>query len=139
MIKKLLAPDSFSDKWLFPLRVIVGSLIFQHGLGIFNLEEMQGNIAWLTDIHLPVAHGMAYLGKTTELVGGILIFLGLLTRFACLCLIINMAMISFVMLKGIIFGDGQLPFLLLLFCILFFIKGSGKQSLDQLLFRQNPG
>lgn len=48
---------------------------------------------------------MAYIGKYTELVGGILLALGLLTRITALFPVINMGVITFVLCHGKILSD----------------------------------
>jgi len=98
---------------------------------------MDGNVAWLTDIHFPLPVFMAYLGKGAELIGGILIVLGLFTRIAAIVLIINMAIITFVLGSGKIFEDDQHPFLLLVLFVYLFFVGAGKLSLDHKLFNSN--
>jgi len=75
-----------------------------------------------------------HLGKATELVGGAFLILGLLTRLVSIALVINMSVITFIMEKGTIWGDAQLPFVLLLLFAAFFFSGAGKWSLDHLLF-----
>jgi putative oxidoreductase len=79
---------------------------------------------------------MAYLGKATELVGGILLIAGLFTRFVSIPLVIDMSVVVIFMGNGKIFGDGQLPFLFLLFFLSFIIYGGGKWSLDNFLFNR---
>lgn len=136
MLKTLLASKALFENWLVLIRVISGLLIFVHGLGIFSKGHMDGNVAWLTDLHFPLPVLLAYIGKGAELIGGALLILGLFTRIATLILIINMLVITFVLGNGKIFTDDQHPFLLtLLFVYLFFI-GSGKISLDHLLFNK---
>jgi putative oxidoreductase len=77
---------------------------------------------------------MAYVGKITELVGGLLLAIGLFTRPAVIALVINMAVITFIMGNGKILSDDQHPFLLLLLFAVFFFTGAGMYSLDYLLF-----
>ncbi|NRF38026.1 DoxX family protein [Pedobacter foliorum] len=137
MLKTLLTSKALFENWLVLIRVISGLLIFVHGLGTFNKGHMDGNVAWLTDIHFPAPVLMAYIGKGAELIGGILLMLGLFTRIAALILIIDMLVISTVLGNGKIFTDDQHPFLLLLLFVYLFFIGSGKISLDHLLFNKN--
>ncbi len=134
MLKKLLSSGHILDNWPVIIRVITGIIIAEHGIGVFNQGHMDGNVAWLTDIHLPVPVFMAYLGKSTELLGGIMLIAGLFTRVAAMALIINMAVITFLMGQGKIFSEDQLPFLLLLLFAGYIFYGAGKWSVDYLLF-----
>jgi len=136
MLKKLFATQVIFGNWLIIIRVFVGILIAVYGLEAFNPEKMKGNVAWLTDIHFPVPVFLAYLGKITELAGGILLVVGLCTRFVSIALVINMSVITIFMGNCKIFGDAQLPFLFLLLFLSFILYGGGKWSLDNLLFNQ---
>lgn len=139
MIKKLLISPVNVENGLVFIRVMAGLLIFVHGLGIFSQGHMKGNIAWLTDLHFPAPVLMAYLGKGTELAGGILLILGLLTRPVALALVINMSVITFMMGSGNIFEDDQPPFLFLVLFLFLLVTGGGKYSLDKWLFDKIPG
>jgi putative oxidoreductase len=136
MIRNLFTSGIYFDKWLVILRVITGILIANYGLGVFNKGHMEGNIAWLTDIHFPFPLLMAYVGKTTELLGGFFLIAGLFTRVVAVLLVINMSVITFIMGNIKVLGENALPFLLLLLFATFFFAGSGKWSLDYLLFKK---
>src|SRR4051812_40869661 len=109
MLRRLLASRPFFENRLVVIRVIAGLLIFVHGLGAFHKGEMDGNIAWLTDLHFPFPILMAYIGKGAELFGGILLMLGLITRIAALILIIDMLVITSVLGNSKIFTEDQPP------------------------------
>lgn len=134
MLKQLLSSEGFYKNLLVIIRAISGIIIAKYGLEVFEANSMQGNFDWLTDLHMPAPHFMAYLGKLTELVGGALLAIGLFTRLVTIPLIINMGVIIFFMGKGNIWGDEQLPFLLLLLFAVFFFNGAGKWSMDHWLF-----
>jgi putative oxidoreductase len=100
---------------------------------------MGGYGQWLSDLKFPLPQVAAYLGKGAELVGGILLTLGLFTRLAALVLAITMLLVCFGMGHGRIFTDDQHPFLFVLLAGLFFFTGAGKWSLDQFIFGyKNP-
>ncbi|MCW3465013.1 DoxX family protein [Chitinophaga nivalis] len=132
MFKKRLAAMAHVAIGVVLIRIIAGLLIFVHGCGIFHPGHMEGNIAWLTDLHFPIPVGMAYLGKGAELVGGAFLMLGLLTRMAAAVLVINMGVITFIMGTGKVFTDDQPPFLFLVLFLYLLIAGGGKYSLDRL-------
>jgi putative oxidoreductase len=138
MLKQLLNSKIILDKWFIIIRVITGIMIARYGLEVFNTNKMDGNVAWLKDIHFPVPVFMAYVGKCAELIGGIFLIFGLFTRFAAILLIIDMLVIIFIMGKGNIFGDEELPFLLMTLFICFLFRGGGELSLDHLFFNKKP-
>ena len=136
MLKRLLTSEPVLENWLVLIRVIVGILIAAYGLETFEAEKMKSNVAWLRDIHFPAPVFMAYIGKLSELLGGIFLAAGLFTRLVSIPLIIDMAVVIIFMGNGKIFGDAQLPFLFALFFLTFIICGGGKWSLDNLLFNR---
>ena len=136
MFRQLLSSRAIFENWMILVRIFTGIIIVYYGLEIFNHDKIKGDVDWLTDIHFPAPLFMTYLGKTAELIGGLLLIAGLFTRLAAFVLVITMGIIIFVMGKGHIFGDEQLPFLLLLLFTSFIFCGAGKWSLDHLVFNR---
>jgi putative oxidoreductase len=136
MDKKLLGFFPRLENGIVFVRIVVGVIMIKYGWEIVNAKQMQGYVAWLTDVHFPAPGAMAYLGKVAELAGGLLLALGLWTRLACVALLVDACVITFVMGHGKIWGEDQLPFLLLLLFLTFFFTGGGKWSLDRLLFKR---
>jgi putative oxidoreductase len=134
MIKRLCNPNAVLPGFMIIARIMTGIIIANYGLEVFSKEHMNGNVQWLTDIHFPLPFIMAYIGKGIELVGGMFLVLGLLTRLSCIALIADMIVIIFIMGHGKIFGDEQLPFLLMLLFIVFAVNGAGRWSIDKLIF-----
>jgi putative oxidoreductase len=134
MLRKFLSSKVISENGLALIRMMAGMLILVHGFGLFHQGHMEGNVAWLTDLHFPAPVFMAYLGKGAEFIGGIFLVLGLLARFTAVVLMINMAVITFVMGSGRIFSEDEQPWLLLILFLWIFFNGAGKWSLDRLLF-----
>jgi len=115
------------------LRVVAGLIIFKYGLEIFSADKMKGYFDWLTDLNFPVPEAMVYTGKICELVGGLLMALGLFTRLAAIPLLITMSVIGFVLGEPeFLAADGSI--LLLLIFLHFLLVGPGKLSLDHFLF-----
>jgi len=115
------------------LRVVAGLIIFKYGLEIFSADKMKGYFDWLTDLNFPTPEAMAYTGKICELVGGLLMTLGLFTRLAAIPLLITMSVIGFVLGEPeFLAADGSI--LLLLIFLHFLLVGPGKLSLDHILF-----
>lgn len=116
------------------VRVLTGLFLVYHGWEIFDPAKMNDYGKWMTDLHFPAPLEMAYAGKGSELVGGILLVLGLFTRVGALLIIITMGAICFGMGKGRIFMEDQHPFLFVLLALVFFFIGPGTWSLDHGLF-----
>jgi putative oxidoreductase len=119
-------------RWLVVLRVALGISLFFKGIFFLantsTLEELvRGNLVanradWMV-IFITWAH----------LLGGFLIIIGLLTRWAVLLQIpILMGAIVFINTQRDAFGAFELPFafIILLLLILFLIEGGGPISLD---------
>ena len=127
MMAKFIAAQSPVEKGIVLVRIIAGLIIASFGLEVFDQEMITGYSKWLKDLHFPVPRFMAYLGKLSELVGGVFLAVGFLTRIASLILVITMFVITFIMSDGNLRSDS---FILLLLFLTFFFIGSGKWSLD---------
>lgn len=79
---------------------------------------------------------MVYLGKGAELVAGILLLLGLLTRFGALICIFTFLYIVFFIGGGKFWYQDQHPFMFALFGLLYFFTGAGAWSIDGILFKK---
>jgi len=134
MIRKtVFTPDGLWEAGAVILRVVAGLIIFKYGLEIFSGDKMKGYTDWLTDLGFTAPGFMAYTGKLCELIGGMLMALGLFTRLAAIPLLITMSVIGFVMGEPeLLAADGSI--LLLLIFLHFLLVGPGKLSLDHILF-----
>ncbi len=130
MLKSLITSNLTIPYGLEIIRIISGAIIFSFGLEILDPENMDGYTTWLTDVGMPFPKLMAYIGKISELIGGICFMLGCFTRIAAIPLVITMFVITFIMSEGHIRSD---TFYLLMIFASFFFWGSGKISIDQLL------
>ena len=119
------------------VRMIVGIFLIYHGMQAFRPDEMKDYTPWLADLHVPMPDIMPYVGKATELLGGICLVLGLFTRVATIMLILNFTFISFVMGHGKIFTDSQHAFMFALMSLIFFFVGPGRWSLDNRFFNKD--
>ncbi len=104
-----------------------------HGWEIFDSEKMNEYSKWMTDLKFPAPAFMAYLGKGSELIGGILLLIGWLTRPAAIILAITMSAIAFGMGHGRIFTEDQHPFLFVVLSMVFVFTGAGRYSIDRYL------
>ena len=93
---------------------------------------------WFGSLGIPFPHFSAYLAAGTELLGVVLLTLGLFTRLISIPLIIVMIVaITMVHLShGFSAGDNgfEIPLYYMLFLAIFASFGAGKFSLDHLLF-----
>lgn len=121
------------DGGLFAVRLILGVFMVYHGWEVFDKPLMDKYATWDQFKNGPSPVFMVYLGKVAELVGGILLILGWLTRLAALIVIVTMAYIAFFVGKGIVWYDDQHPFLFVLLALMFLFTGPGRYSLDAVM------
>ena len=134
MFKKIMSVKPFGLNALVVIRIFAGILMLLHGRMVFDSEIMKGMGASLHDeLGLPFPLLMAYFAKGAEFFGGLLLAIGLFTRFALIPLIITMAVAAFGSHHGQISGEGEHAFLFLLIFAAFFFIGPGKWSIDYLL------
>lgn len=86
---------------------------------------------------LPVPEIFVYIGKGIELVGGIFLILGFLTRTSALITAFNLFFICFYVGSGRFYYEDQHPFIFGLLCLVFLFYGSGKWSLDEMMKPKN--
>ncbi|MEA3417798.1 MAG: DoxX family protein [Campylobacterota bacterium] len=93
---------------------------------------------WFGSIGIPLPALNAYMAATTEIVGVILLTLGLFTRLISLPLIVVMivAIVTVHLPNGFSAGDNgyEIPLYYMLFLGIFASFGAGKFSLDHLIF-----
>src|SRR5688572_5477820 len=82
------------------LRIWVGVIFITHGLSIWDQSSMQRFADTLKTENIPFPVLSAWLCKALEFFGGIFLILGFLKRPACIFLMINMAVATFVVGKG---------------------------------------
>ena len=119
----------YLDTILAILRIILGLLMVYHGLEVFDAELMTGYQDW-DAFKGPLAKLMVYAGKSSELISGILLTLGLFTRLGALLCIGTLAYVTFFVGQGRFWYEEQHPFMFVLFGVLFLFSGAGKLSLD---------
>ena len=116
------------------IRIVTSIFLIYHGWEVFDQEKMNGYAKWLGEMQFTSPLIMGYAGKGAELLAGLLLLLGFLTRVAVILLITTMLIITFGIGQGRIFMEEQHPFLFILLGLLFFFTGPGKWSLDEILF-----
>ncbi len=134
-MKRLLSGTSplNTDLAALLLRLIFGGLFIYHGYSkILTYDQ-----------YLPLFPDLIHIGGKlsfqlvifAEFIGGIFIVLGLFTRFAVIPIFIVMLVAYFIAHAKNIFLEKELPFLFLVLCLVVFVLGSGKYSLDRLRSR----
>jgi len=130
--------DLHHAKWLDVVRVALGLLIFSKGIAIVSntasLQDLllQNNVFGFSGLMASLA---VHIIGFVHLVGGLLIAIGLLTRFAAVIQIpILLCAVFFVNLAhgfSMLNNELWLSVIVLLLLILFWIVGSGPFSVDQ--------
>ena len=130
----LSATGFYQESGLTFIRIVVGLFLVYHGWEIFDAAKIEEYAQWdaIKKFSSPLI--IAYFGKCSELVAGILLTLGLFTRFACLITAGTMLYITFFIGNGRIWYEEQHPFLFVLLALVFIFTGGGKYSLDAKLF-----
>lgn len=113
------------------MRIIVGIFMIYHGWEVFDKSKIAEYAAWDAFKKFSFPTAMVYFGKGAELLSGLLLAIGFLTRVACLILAGTMLYISFFVGNGIIWYNDQHPFLFVLLAAIFFFAGPGSWSVDK--------
>ena len=91
------------------------------------------------ELHFPMPVTMAFLAKGSELLGGVLVFLGLFTKPASFLIAFTMTVATLTANLGENWNiDGGFTVSYILFALVLFTEGSGKYGLDFLLGRLTP-
>ena len=128
-----------ADFGLLILRVCLGGMFMSHGMqklfGFFGGTGISGFSKYLTSLGFAPATLWAYIAGCTELVGGLLLVIGLFTRGAAawLCIFIIIAGVTVHLSKGFFIQNGgfEYPFIIASVCIALAIMGGGKFSLTK--------
>jgi putative oxidoreductase len=137
MSNKFFSPEGmWQGNILALIRMIIGVFLIYHGSEIFDQAKMDEYGTWVPDMKMGSPLLASYIGKTLELVSGVLLLTGFLTRLACVFILLTFLMITFYIGQGRIFMEEQYPFMFCLFAVLFLFNGAGKWSLDRLIFKR---
>jgi putative oxidoreductase len=125
------------------LRIALGGVLIPHGLqklfGMFGGMGFARNAELFDKLGYTPGAFWGTLVGCTELIGGILLVIGLFTRFAAAAVVIFMlTAIHFASAKGFFWGAGGMEYPILIgVCALFFlIRGSGRCSVDHMIGRE---
>lgn len=135
MHKVLFGTEAIWSNAIFLLRVWVGVIFVYHGLSIFYEKNMQGFETFLRGENIPFPAISAWLCKTSEFFGGIFLIAGFAKRLACIFIIMDMLVATFVAGNGQLLQDARTPFILLICCFVILLSKSDQLSLDRLIFK----
>lgn len=136
--------DGLSDLAWLALRVTVGASLLPHGMQklfmAFNGPGMEKFTASLAGRGFPAPTLMAWLVALTEVVGGTLLAIGLLTRPAAAAIFIFMMVAAFVvhLPMGFFWTDKgfEYPLMWGVAALFFLIRGGGPYSVDRAIGRE---
>lgn len=121
-----------TDLGLLVLRVSAGvALALAHGKGKF--PPSQRFIDGVANMGFPLPEVFAWAAAGAELLGGLLLAIGLLTRPSAILIACTMATAFFVRHANDPFGDKEKAFLFLVIAVLFVLAGAGRYSIDAML------
>ena len=131
------------DVAMLIFRVALGVCFVVHGLGklgIVGPGNMSGFAGWLKSMGLPYPELQARAAMVTELLGGVLITVGLLTRIGALFCLVTMLVATLIGHKGggyLITNNppgNEYALNLTVLMLVLILLGPGVYSLDSLLF-----
>ncbi len=126
-------------EWIGPLVVRVVFGYFWLETGIAKVHNLDGFTQRFVGWGIPFPAFSAGLSAWTELVGGLLIMLGLFTRLVCIPMLINMAVaVTLVVSANLMSLDDYVEADEIVYSLIFFwllVSGPGKASLDTLVAR----
>ncbi|MFP9100665.1 DoxX family protein [Flavobacterium sp. RHBU_24] len=126
---------NFNSLALLMVRIVVGGLMLTHGLQKYYMLIEGAPVKFPDPINIGAGPSLV-LAVFAELVCSALLIIGFATRLITLPLIINMAIIVFVVHSRKGLEVQELPILYLLIYVLLLITGSGKYSVDRLIPRK---
>ncbi|MFT2008656.1 DoxX family protein [Pontibacter sp. 13R65] len=135
MFQKIIPTDNSQTTIL--IRLMVGAVFFSEGIQKFMFAEMRG-AGRFDKIGLPEPEFLGAFVGGFEIACGLLILLGLLTRLACLPLILIMLVAIATTKADVLVNDGfwamlhgsRTDWAMLLGSIFLLIRGGGKWSFD---------
>lgn len=126
-----------------PLRLALGIVFLMHGsqklFGLFGGPGIPGTQGFMSSLGVPLPGLMGVVVASVEFFGGLLVLLGLFTRYASLLIAIDMffALLLVHVNNGFFLPAGfEFVFVLFLIAVSLASTGSGKYSLEKALLRK---
>jgi putative oxidoreductase len=131
------------DTAILLIRCNVGVILFVVGagkvLGWFGGRGIEVTIQNFVS-KMGIAPWLAYLSCYTELIGGFLLIVGLLTRPVAVAVTVNMLVATLVsMPRGFFIGGAAYPFSLMIAAVVILLAGPMAYSADALLLKASRG
>jgi putative oxidoreductase len=131
--------DKFKDIALLFARVLVAYGFLEPALN--KWDDISAVAGWFESMGIPFPLLNTYMAASTEILGVILLTLGLLTRYISIPLIVIMIVAIFTvhLPNGFSAGDNgfEIPLYYMSFLLLFVSTGAGKYSIDNFIFKKD--
>jgi putative oxidoreductase len=141
LFKNIYMEFSRLSEYLKSLALLFARFAIAYGFyepAMMKFKDIGSVAEWFGSIGIPFPTLNAYMAASTEILGVVLLTLGLLTRAISIPLIIIMivAIITVHLPNGFSAGNNgfEIPFYYMLFLLIFLSHGAGKFSLDRLIF-----
>jgi len=121
----------------FFLRLVLGIAMIYHGYSKVIPASFHGNTFSALDHHshyvaaLGLPYWLGYVSALTEFIGGILILLGLLTRFAAFLIACNMLVALAMVTRHHGYSGSEYALALFVIALMLFFYGAGACALDR--------
>jgi len=126
----------FQSASLFFARLVVAYGFYEPAIS--KWKDIDGIATWFGSMGIPFPTLNAYMAASTEMLGVVLLTLGLFTRLISIPLMVVMvvAIMTVHISHGFSAGDNgfEIPLYYMLFLFMFTSHGAGKYSLDHLIF-----
>ena len=133
--------SNYDDMPLFVLRISLGLVFINAGYG--KVTDIQWVESFFTGLQIPFPLLNAYLASYTEFIGGILMVLGLGTRFVSIPLAGVMVVALFTAhipdiaaFKDLFKSANMIPWFFFWLFVLLICRGAGRFSLDHLICKK---
>ncbi len=141
LFKNIYMEFSRLSEYLKSLALLFARFAIAYGFyepAMMKFKDIGSVAEWFGSMGIPFPTLNAYMAASTEILGVVLLTLGLLTRAISIPLIIIMivAIITVHLPNGFSAGNNgfEIPFYYMLFLLIFLSHGAGKFSLDRLIF-----
>lgn len=111
MLQKKCCPENMATLGLVALRVVVGIIFIKHGWD--KWQDMGQTTAFFASQGIPLAKLSAYLVGTVELIGGLMVLLGIYAKEAAKFLVVVMVVALLVVHTRAPWARAELPLALL--------------------------
>lgn len=123
------------DLGILLLRLWLGGVMIFHGFPKIT-SDLTGFAGYLSKLGLPAPDLMARLAAGAEFFGGLLLFIGLLSRPAAVAVLVTMCVAGFIAHAADPFSDKELALSYAVTAVILLITGPMKFSIDAQLARR---